>query len=1146
MEEQHSQLTTLLKEAVAPGYRNRLLDRGVARGLIWDDGNLPDGAPSFSDSLTDDLLDYAYTLMNMALRRRSEEPGDESAARALLAAGQSIQAAVHRGDQDRQDQGFHRVNAAVAFHLAGYPTMAYSIVPTDVGENNLAPTESALVFLFRRQLGDLSNLVFSWLHDAENQDSGVAMRLRDNVSFDHVDAAHTLITTSFMRGLALFDHAITVGDSESAGSARSVLRITATAAAEMNFVSHWWTCTLAWHLIDDLWDLSLHQRLPILSPSDPDSSEWNRLRVSYIQRLLKAARPTVELWPSQLEAAKRSIDVDDNLVVALPTSAGKTRIAELCILRALASDRRVIYVTPLRALSAQVETDMAQTFVPLGFSVSSLYGSVGIESGDAETLIQGHIVVSTPEKLSFALRNDPTVIDDVGLIVLDEGHTLGPGEREVRYEVLVEGLLSREDAQRRRIVCLSALFPDPGEMRDLVEWIRQDVNGDAVHANWRPTRQRFGTLQWLSEAARLEMKVEGQNSYIPRFIEQRKPPKGSRRRKLFPQNKNELTLAASWQFVRQGQRVLVYCPLRKSVDPLGKLALKLIGQGLLSPLQDMNASVENAINAGIEWLGAEHPAVECLRYGIVLHHGGLPRAFLNEVERLLRSGDCPITIASPTLAQGLNLSAGVLLMPSIWRSRSIIPSGEFANVAGRAGRAFVDLEGLVLHIVWQDKRPKRRRALKNWNTLVASSRTKQVVSGLLELTIRICANLSDQAGVPFDEVLDYVTGHAGAWDFDYSSDEQSDTSEADWESDLASFDSAILALLGPEAEELTLEASLSKALNKSLFSRLLAHRDGVEQILPVQLMAARARYIWSSTTVVQRQGYINAGVGYHAGALLDNMLSDLVALLLKAEKAIDESNVSELANAIVEFAGHVLQVAPFRPKRSLPDRWQEALVAWLDGQAGSIVMDILGNDGVDFLHDTVSYRLPWALEAVRVHATAVGIPRSDEVTGVAAMALESGSVDRSVITLIRSGLRSREAAVQAATGTGASFEDRNGLEVWLASEEVQSQKQNVNWPTTRTHYTWEQFYQREERRHSTIWVRESSILEVEWFNAPPPSGNYVVLEENQSANGTIVLSPDLRELGYVKVPLDRPLSQIVGARIGDDPNLIIVEFFGPQ
>ena len=831
---------------------------------------------------------------------------------------------------------------------------------------------------------------------------------------------------------------------------------------------------------------------------------------------------------------------------ALPTSSGKTRIAELCILRTLASGRRIIYVTPLRALSAQVETDLAKTFVPLGFSVSSLYGSVGIESGDAETLADGHIVVSTPEKLSFALRNDPTVIDDAGLIVLDEGHMLGPEEREVRYEVLVEGLLSREDAQRRRIVCLSALFPDPSEMKDLVEWIRQDVTGDSVHANWRPTRQRFGTLQWLSDAARLDMKREGQSSFIPRFIEQRKPPKNSRRRKPFPSDRNELTLAAGWHFVRQGQRVLVYCPLKKSVDKLGKDALKLIGQGLLSPLQDMNDNLKNAINAGIEWLGTEHPAVKCLQYGIALHHGGLPRAFLNEVERLLREGDCPLTISSPTLAQGLNLSVGVLLMPSIWRSQEIIPTGEFANVAGRAGRAFVDLEGLVLHIVWEKKRPRRRRALRNWNTLVASSSTMQVVSGLLELTIRIFDNLSVQSGVPFDEVLDYVTGNTSAWDMNRPPDQQSDTSGADWESDLASFDSAIMAILEPEVEESTLEASLNKALDKSLFSRMLTQRESAEQVLLPKLMAARARYIWSRTTEVQRRGYYFSGVGYRAGAFLDTILSDLVVLLQKAERAIDDDNVPDLVDNIVEFAGFVLQVAPFRPQRPTPGKWKEALAAWFEGHVGSVILDILGNDGVDFLHDTISYRLPWAMEAVRVHATAVGIPGSDELTGVAAMAVESGSADRSVITLVRSGLRSRETAIEVAKRTDASFKDRKGLELWLASEEVQSQRHNMNWPTERTHYNWEIFDQRERQRHNTTWERESSLLEVEWFNAPPPSGSYVVLEENPSADGPIVLSPDLRELGRLKAPLDRSLDQIVRARIGEGSNSLTIEYFGPK
>jgi len=155
--------------------------------------------------------------------------------------------------------------------------------------------------------------------------------------------------------------------------------------------------------------------------------------------------------------------------IALPTSAGKTRIAEFCILRALADKRRVVYVTPLRALFRQVERVLARTFVPLGASVTSLYGAIGTSSVDAKTLANADVVVATPEKLDFAIRQDAHVLDDVGLIVLDEGHMIGLGSREIRYEVLIQRLLRRNDAAERRIVCLSAMFnPADASFKDFV------------------------------------------------------------------------------------------------------------------------------------------------------------------------------------------------------------------------------------------------------------------------------------------------------------------------------------------------------------------------------------------------------------------------------------------------------------------------------------------------------------------------------------------------------------------------------------------------------------------------------------------------------------------------------------------------------
>jgi replicative superfamily II helicase len=292
-------------------------------------------------------------------------------------------------------------------------------------------------------------------------------------------------------------------------------------------------------------------------------------------------------------------------------------------------------VTPLRALTAQVERDLGETFHPLGFVVSPLYGSAAIESGDAEAFREGNIVVATPEKIDFALRNDPAILDDIGLVVLDEGHMLGPNEREVRYEALVQRMLKRSDSSNRRMICLSALFPTPEEMTDLVAWIRQDEPGIPVHSTWRPTRQRFGVLSWTNNAARLDVKVEEERPFVQRFIEPVHPPPNSRRRKSFPNDKNELTLAAAWRFVEQAKDVLVYCSLRGSVETLGRLLLKCIAQGVLNPLREENQRIKNAMATGREWLPADHPAVQCLRYGIALHHGGLtlPRFYRHPTKR---------------------------------------------------------------------------------------------------------------------------------------------------------------------------------------------------------------------------------------------------------------------------------------------------------------------------------------------------------------------------------------------------------------------------------------------------------------------------------------------------------------------------------
>lgn len=1144
MAESVEELTSRLQAAVAPGIRERLLDRGLARGLIWRDGALPEGSPPFAQSLSEDLLDYGHVVMALALRLRGLSPGASSLDRAFLVAGEAIEAAVHRG-QEGPDRGFHRVTAAVAFHLGRYAARAYSMLPTGSNADNLAPTEQALVHLLRRRLDELHESFSGWLLGADRTDDAIAARLLDETDFDQVDAVHQVLTGSFMRGLALFSHAITSGNREAAVSSKERLIETAGAALEFNAVNHWWTATMASHLVDELWQLSFHERVPELLLEDDDYLRWRDLRRDYIHRLRAGTRAAIELWPSQLVAARRALNPSDDLVVALPTSAGKTRIAELCILRTLASERRVVYVTPLRALSAQVERDLSESLQPLGFSVSSLYGSAGTVRGDEETLRDGRIVVSTPEKLDFALRNDPTIIDDVGLIVLDEGHMLGPSEREVRYEALVQRLVRRSDAGDRRIVCLSALFPTPDLMSDLVAWLRMDEPGEPVHSTWRPTRQRFGVLRWESGAARLDVKVEAERPFVPRFIEQVQPPKASRRKSPFPKDKNELTLAAAWRFIEQEKAVLVYCALRASVETLGRLALKCIEQGVLRPLRPANQRVADAMATGAEWLGKEHPAVACLEYGIGLHHGGLPRPFLNEVEGLLRAGDCRVTIASPTLAQGLNLSASVLLVPSIWRNQGIIPPAEFANVAGRAGRAFVDVEGLVLHVVWPETVSKGNQAVRNWEKLVADAKAPKVASGLLQLAVSIYERIARMSRVELTEVVDYVTGHADAWDFSHSRAESVDVNESEWARDIASLDAAILVLLDGETIADEVPSALAGVLGGSLFSRELDKCEAEMQSLVRRFVAARAKRIWSQTQPSQRRGYHAAGIGLAAGQFIDANLEALVERLGAVERGVASRDDEAAAEAAVGFAELVFRIAPFQAPKELPERWRDALRAWIRGEPASEVIGICDSEGVDLIQEALAYRLPWAMEAVRVHALALGHGDADALTGVGALAVEAGSANLSVITLVRAGLSSREAATAAVTSTDAGFTNSQEMRRWLRSPQLASLSRENDWPTMRSRHAWLQFFEGERRADRRKWERATEQVGVKWAAMSPAEGTQVIVEPASGANAA-VLSPDFQPLGELLAAMRGSRRDVVSARVGAGAETVELEYFGPE
>jgi superfamily II DNA/RNA helicase len=736
------ELAQAVRAAVVPGFRDALLAKGQARSLIWRDGVLPAGAPNFPGGLTYDLLSYAYSLLRMAIRLRESQGDEGEIRRAFEQAGNALEAVIKNCDPHDPAQGFHRILAAAAFHLGRYSARAFSLLNVSLASQNLTPCERALANFILRSFDQLERDIYAYRAGGPAADDALESMLQRNVAIDAgdslldscFDALDLVLTENFLGALGAFILALETGAEDLVLISRKRLQQGLESATAFNLVPQWWCHRLTLHMLDDLWSASFHQVIPSGRGGD---GVWNELRALFIATLIKRRRVEIELWPSQLEAARRAVDPGDDLVVALPTSAGKTRIAELCILHCLSQGKRAVYVTPLRALSAQVEVSLQRTFAPLGKSVSALYGSIGKSHYDDDVLQARDIVVATPEKLDFALRNDPSLLDDVGVVVLDEGHMIGLGEREVRYEVQVQRLLRRADADTRRIVCLSAVLPDGDQLNDFVSWLRRDKSGDAVRSLWRPTGLRFGEVVWAKDRARLNLRIGDEQPFVPAFISGVVPPIG-KRRKVFPKDQNELVLATAWRLVDENQTVLVYCPQKRSVEPAAERIVDLNKRGALpSVLKADPALLSTALAIGTEWLGANHPILKCLKLGVAIHHGALPTPFRKELERLLREGVLSITVSSPTLAQGLNLAATAIVFSSLHRSGEIIPTYEFKNVVGRAGRAFIDSEGLVLFPIYDNQRKRRGQ----WEDLIGDAKARSMESGLLLLVNALLVRL---------------------------------------------------------------------------------------------------------------------------------------------------------------------------------------------------------------------------------------------------------------------------------------------------------------------------------------------------------------------------------------------------------------------
>ena len=385
-----------------------------------------------------------------------------------------------------------------------------------------------------------------------------------------------------------------------------------------------------------------------------------------------------ELFPPQAEALPHALS-GRNVMLTIPTASGKSLVAHLAIVHRLTSDlegARALYVVPLKALATEKVAELREIASSVGLRVGLAIGDRGSETGMIE---EADILVCTSEKLDSLLRTRSELMDRVGIVVSDEFHLLHDPGRGPTLEVLLSRI--RHKKPEAQIIALSATV---GNAKEMAEWLDSEL----IVSDWRPVTLRYGTLTGLD--ARVH-RVDGTGEELP---PESRELEGKTTRPL---------QAALQDTIRSGGQLLVFVSSRASAQKEARELAKHIQRMLAGGSQDLDEEIverwegiaDRLVGSG-DSSATVNSLASSLKGGVAFHHAGLTGKHRSIVEDSFRGGDLLCVVATPTLAQGVNLPARTVVVRDYRRWSTAagmtmpLPVLEILQMMGRAGRPRYD------------------------------------------------------------------------------------------------------------------------------------------------------------------------------------------------------------------------------------------------------------------------------------------------------------------------------------------------------------------------------------------------------------------------------------------------------------------------
>lgn len=389
------------------------------------------------------------------------------------------------------------------------------------------------------------------------------------------------------------------------------------------------------------------------------------------------------------------IENEQSVLVSAHTSAGKTVVAEYAIAKSLKNGQRVIYTTPIKALSNQKYREFEDKF-----------SDVGLITGDVTNNPSASCLIMTTEILRQMLFRGNEIMREVGWVVFDEIHYMRDKERGVVWEETI--ILLPDNVH---YVFLSATIPNARQFAEWISYIHHQTC-HVVYTDYRPVPLEHhiyaGGLIYKvldSDGKLNEDKFELAMSHL-RPVESKDGEKDQFKRRRYMEDK-EATASNLEKVIKavKGKNfmpIIVFSFSKKECE----LHASRLRQERFNDNEDQD-KVDIIFGEAIKVLSDEDKGlpqvrntIALLRNGIGVHHGGLLPIIKEITEILFGEGLIKVLFATETFAMGLNMPAKTVIFSNIrkfdGKDFRHISSGEFIQMSGRAGRRGLDDRGIVI------------------------------------------------------------------------------------------------------------------------------------------------------------------------------------------------------------------------------------------------------------------------------------------------------------------------------------------------------------------------------------------------------------------------------------------------------------------